>query len=117
MLLPSPKIQEGTLQRLKTHAKKKYVGKKGIKEIRGQFKGNHLFLHVVKEEKGGLIGRVFRMGTVRGIGRLARLDYMGPNKWKFLIYKYEKQKYAPYPEFSEGTVEECLDAAARVYLV
>lgn len=116
MLLPSPKVQEGTLTRLKAHSKK-YVGKQGVKEIRGRFKGNHLFLQVVKEAKSGLIGRMFGMGEVRGVGRLARLEYLGPNKWKFLIYKHETEKYGPYPEFKEGSIEECLDAAARVYLI
>lgn len=116
MLLPSASTQEGTLRRLKLHAHR-FVGRRGIKEIRGRFKGNYLFLQVVKEEKGGLIGRMFGMGTVRGIGRLARLEYLGPNKWKFLIYKYDTEKYAPYSDLHEGTIEECLDAAARVYLI
>jgi len=115
MLLPPPKVQEGTLSRLKNHAKK-YQGRGGVKEIRGRFKGNYLFLQVVKEAKGGLIGRMFGMGEVRGVGRMARLEYLGPNKWKFLIYKYETEKYAPYPDLKEGTIEDCLDAAARVYL-
>lgn len=115
MLLPPPKVQEGTLSRLKTHSKK-YVGKKGVKEIRARFKGNHLFLQVVKEAKSGLIGRMFGMGEVRGVGKMARLEYLGPNKWKFLIYKHETDKYAPYPNLKEGNVEECLDAAARVFL-
>jgi len=116
MLLPPPKVQQGALTRLQAHAKK-YVGKRGIKEIRGIIKGNHLFLQVVKEAKGGLIGRMFGMGEVRGVGRLARLEYLGPNKWKFLIYKYETEKYGPYPDLQEGTIEDCLDAAARVYLL
>lgn len=117
MLLPPPKVQEGTLSRLKTHAKKKYIGKKGIKEIRANFKGNHLFLQVVKEERGGFIGRMFKMDTVRGVGRLARLEYLGPNKWKFLIYKSDVNTYAPFHEFHGGPIEDCLDAVARVYLV
>ena len=115
MLLPPPKVQEITLSRLKTHSKR-YVRKKGVKEIRARFKGNHLFLQVVKEAKSGLIGRMFGMGEVRGVGRLARLEYLGPNKWKFLIYKYETEKYAPYSQLKEGSIEECLDAAARVFL-
>jgi hypothetical protein len=76
-----------------------------------------MFLQVVKEAKGGLIGKMFGMGEVRGIGRLARPEYLGPNKWKFLIYKPETEKYGPYGDLAEGTIEDCLDAAARVYLV
>lgn len=116
MLLPTPQIQEGALARLKTYSQK-YVGRNGIKEIRGIFKGNHLFLQVVKEEKGGLIGRMFGMGSVRGVGRLARLEYLGPNKWKLLIYKHETEKYAPYSDLQEGSIEECMDAVARVFLM
>jgi hypothetical protein len=116
MLLPPLKVQEGVLSRLKTHSKK-YTGRRGVKEIRGHFQGNHLFLQVVKEAKSGFIGRMFGMGEVRGVGRLARLEYLGLNKWKFLIYKYETEKYGPYPDLVEGTIEDCLDAAARVYLM
>ena len=116
MLIPSPEVQEGTLRRLKAHADRHYVKRRGVAEIRGKFRGNHLFLEVVKEAKGGLVGRMFKMGSVRGIGRLARLEYLGPNKWKFLIYKSDREKYGQCPELLEGTIEECLDAAARVYL-
>jgi len=116
MLLPPPKVQEGTLSRLKTHSKKYVSKRRGVKEIRANFKGNHLFLQVVKEAKGGLIGRMFGMGEVRGIGRLARLEYLGPNKWKFLIFNYETNKYTPYSQLKEGSIEECLDAAARIFL-
>ena len=51
------------------------------------------------------------------MGRLARLDYVSPNKWKFLIYKSDIQKYGAHPDFKEGTIEQCLDAAAQIYLV
>ena len=87
-----------------------------MKEIRAHFKGNALFLEVVKEAKEGLVGRVFKMGTVRGVARLARLEFLGPNKWKFLIYKSDIQKYTNYKGLQEGTIEDCLDAAAEVYL-
>ena len=116
MLIPNPQVQEGTLKRLKDHASRHYV-RRGVAEIRGKFKGNHLFLEVVKEASGGFVGRLFQMGSVRGIGRLARLEYLGPDKWKFLIFKPDKKQYGPYHELREGTIEQCLDAAAKVYLV
>ena len=115
MLIPNPEVQEGTLRRLKTHASRHYV-KRGVAEIRGKFRGSHLFLEVVKEAPGGFVGRLFKMGSVRGVGRLARLEYLGPDKWKFLIFKPDKKLYGPYPDLKEGTIEQCLDAAARVYL-
>ena len=117
MLIPSPRVQEKTLARLKEYARRKrYVGKKGVTEIRGWFKGNHLFLEVVKEAKGGFVGKLFNMGSVKGIGKVARLEYMGPNKWKFLIYRSDTKKYGPYREFSEGTIEQCLDVVAKAFL-
>ncbi len=115
--IPSDENKKLTLSRLETHAKKHYIGRQGVKEIRGHFKGNHLFLEVVKEEKEGLVGRIFKMGSVRGIARLARLEYLGPNKWRFLIYKSDIQKYSNYRDLQEGTIEDCLDAAAKVYLI
>ena len=102
--------------RLQAYAKERFVGKNSVKEIRGIFKANHLFLEVVKEEKGGLVGKMFGAGTVRGVGRLARLDYLGPNKWKFLIYKPDINKYGPYSQLAEGTIEQCLDAVGDIYL-
>ena len=102
--------------RLQAHAKERFVGKNGVKEIRGTFKANHLFLEVVKEEKGGLVGKMFGGETVRGVGRLARLDYLGPDKWKLLIYKPDINKYGPYSHLDEGTIEQCLDAVGDIYL-
>ena len=112
--IPSDDDKKLTFSRLQRHAKKHYL-RRGVKEIRGHFKGNHLFLEVVKEAKGGLIGRLFKMGDVRGVGRLARLEYLGPNKWKFLIHDYDVGKYITHKSFREGTVEECLDAAAKAF--
>jgi len=116
MNLPSIEVQNGTMHRLNAYAKKRFIGKRGIKDVRGTFKANHLFLEVVKEESSGLLGRFMGTATVRGAGRLARLDYLGPNKWKFLIYKADINKYGPYSQFSEGTIEECLEAVGDIYL-
>ena len=75
-----------------------------------------LFVDAVKEAKGGLVGRLFGMGSVKGVGRLARLEYIGPNKWKLRIFKFDTKKYAPHPRFNEGTLEACVDAAADIYI-
>lgn len=116
MNLPSPSVQNGTMTRLQAHVKKRFLGKNGVKEIRGIYKANHLFLEVVKEESSGLMGKMFGGGSIRGIGRLARLDYLGPNKWKLLIYKPDINKYGPYSQLAEGSIEECLDAVGDIYL-
>ena len=113
--IPTAENKELALSRLQRHAKKNHLGKKGFKEIRTHFKGNHLFLEGVTEVKAGITGRIFRMGTVRGVAKLARMEFLGPDKWKLLIYKSEIQKYGPHKTRSEGTVEECLDAVAQSF--
>lgn len=114
---PSEQDKQLTLSRLQSHARTRYIGKGGVKEIRGRFKSNALFLEAVKEARSGFVGRMFRIGSVKGIGKLARLEFQGPNKWKFFIYSYENQRYESYKPLREGTIEECLDAAAEVFLL
>lgn len=114
MQMPSPRAQQTALSTLKTHAKK--YRRRGIAEFRGHFKANRLFVEVVKEAKSGLVGRMFGMGTVKGVGRLARLEYLGPNKWKLLIYKFDANRYGPHPTFNEGSITACVDAAADIYI-
>ena len=113
MQIPSPSTVDGALTRLKRHAAK--YTRRGVSEIRANVKANMMFLEVVKEAKSGLVGRVFGVGNVRGVGKMARLEYLGPNKWRLLIYKSDVNKYGPHPNFSEGTIEECLDAAAGIF--
>lgn len=114
MLTPSPNVQANALEALKKHSKR--YRRKGVSEFRGHFKANLLFVEVVKEAKSGLVGRIFGIGNVRGVGRLARLEYLGPNKWKLLIFKYDSNKYGSHPRFTEGTLEACVDAAAEIYI-
>lgn len=113
MNLPSKSDKQLTLNRLDRH-KTKYT-KRGIKDIRARFKANFMFLEVVKGEKSGIFGKFLGTKSVSGIGKIARLEFLGRNKWKLLIYKYDVKKYAPHPSFTEGTVEECLDATATVF--
>ena len=113
--IPSAQDRELALSRLRAHAKK-YVRRRGVKEIQARPKSNYLYLEVVKEAKAGLVGRMFGTASVRGVGRLARLEFVGPNKWKVLIYDYDIQKYTSQGDLREDTIEECLDAAARVYV-
>ena len=115
MQMPSPGAQQTALSALKNHARN--YRRRGISEFRGHFKANMLFVEVVKEAKSGLVGRVFGMGNVKGVGRIARLEFLGPNKWKLLIYKYDSKKYGPHPRFNEGTLEACVDAAAEVFII
>jgi hypothetical protein len=51
--------------------------------------------------------------------KLCRLRYTGdPDYWEFAIYKYSDEAYDEEGEFpfSGGTVEECFDAAASLYI-
>ena len=114
--MPSPSDMEITQNRLRAHAKRLYVGLNDVSEIRGRLKGNYLFLEAIKEESPGIGALLFKRKIVRGVGKLARLEYLGPNKWKFLIYDGTARKYVTSHDLREGTVEECLDAAAKVYL-
>ena len=113
MNIPSENDKQMTLKRLNQH-KKKY-SRKGITDIRVRWKGNYMFLDAVKENKSGLFGNLFGNKTVRGVGKVARLEFLGPNKWKLLIYKLDVNKYGPHPRFNEGTVEQCLDATAEIF--
>lgn len=114
--MPSPENMEITQHRLQAHAKRYYIGINGITDIRGRFMDNYLFLEVVKEKTPGIGGLLFKRKIVKGVGKLARLEYLGPNKWKFLLYDAGVSKYVTYPPVLEGTIEECLDAAGKVYL-
>lgn len=113
MNIPNESDKQLTLSRFDRH-KKKYL-KRGITDIRTRFKGNLMFLEVVKEQKSGMFGKFLGTKTVRGVGKIGRLEYLGPNKWKLLIYKHDANKYGPHPTFQGGTIEECIDAIAGVF--
>ena len=113
MNIPNENDKQLTLIRLNRH--KKNFSRKGITDLRVRWKGNYLFVDVVKEEKSGMFGKFLGENTVRGIGKVARLEFVGPNIWKLLIYKVDINKYGPHPNFNEGTVEQCLDATADIF--
>ena len=88
---------------------------RGIKEFRTHFRNQHLFIEVVKEEKSGLVGRMFGMKSMRGVGKVARLEFLGPNRGEFLIYRSDTNKYRPHSNLSEGTIEDCVDAIFSIF--
>ena len=114
MQMPSPGAQQTALETLKNHARK--YRRRGISEFWGHFKANMLFVYVVKEAKSGLVGKVFGMSNVKGVGRLARLEYLNPDKWKLLIFKFGSKKYGPHPTFKERRIEKYVDATADIYI-
>ena len=114
--IPTSQNVDLARKRIERYAKKNLIGRNGVKDIRVHFKTNALLVEAVKEAKEGIVGRIFRMGSVRGVGKLARLEYQGPDKWKFFIYSYEAHRYETYRELREGTVEECMAAVGKVYM-
>ena len=102
-------VQEATLVRLAAHARRYQVY--GVGEARGMFKGPYLYIDYV-EEGTGLLSKPRP-------SKLCRLEYTGdPENWSFAIYKYSDECYdneADFP-FGGGTVEECFDAAASLYI-
>ena len=113
--IPTPDNIELTQKRIQTHAKKNFIGRRGVKEIRATFKNNFVIIEVVKEAKEGITGRLFGISKLRGVAKLARCEFQGPNKWKFFIYSYENSRYETYKAFREGTIEDCLDTAGKVF--
>ena len=113
--IPTPENVDIAKKRIQRYAKKNFIGRGGVKDIRIHFKTNALTLEALKIAKEGLVGRIFRMGSVQGVGKLARLEYQGPDKWKFFMYSYENQRYETYHELRQGTVEECLAAVGKLY--
>lgn len=87
-----------------------------MRDIRVHYSGNHLYLEAIKQAKGGLVGRIFGMGSTTGIARLARLEFVAGDGWRFLIYDHDSANYTTYQQLPEGTIEECLDAVASVHL-
>jgi hypothetical protein len=69
MNITSDNDKQMTLSRL-DRQKGKYK-RKGISDLRVRWKGNYMFVDVVKEEKSGMFGKFLGNKTVRGIGKVA----------------------------------------------
>ena len=115
MNIPTDNQLQTAVSRLQRHAKGLKLRRKGIKEIRTRHNGPYLFLDLVKEEKSGLVGRMFGMGSMRGVAKVGRLEFLGPNKWRPLYYKADTQKYASRREFQNGPIEACVEAVLAVF--
>lgn len=111
---PSGAEKDRALQQVASYSKK-VRRKGGLKEVRGLFRGNLLYLEGVKEAKEGLVGRVFGMSKVRGVAKLARLEYRGNGKWLFLYYDASAQKYRNHPSLREGSLDDCFSTLSRVF--
>jgi hypothetical protein len=112
--VPTAADKDKALAQLLTYSKK-VRQKGGLKEVRGLFRGNLFYIEGVKEAKEGLIGRVMGMKKVRGIAKLARMEYQGGGKWLFLYYDASDQKYRNHPSMRDGSMDQCLATLTKVF--
>jgi hypothetical protein len=123
------------LERLRKHVKEKYIGKYGVVDVIGKFKGRYLYIEWVEGFTKEIIDDIknaypkFTQSKINKIidlfkgyqrpSKLCRLKYTGDiNHWDFEIYKYSDMWYDTDKEFpfGGGTVEECFDAADSLYI-
>lgn len=137
-------IKKKTIKRLEDHVSKKYIGNYGVEDIKTKWKGRYLYIDWIEkdssEELASMISELkkerkvnkeeleFLNGSLRLMkkkdgkkrtSKLCRIHFTGnPKKWDFEIYKYSDNWYDKEGEFpfSSGTVEECFDAAASLYI-
>ncbi len=131
----SEELKKETLERLHAHVEENYIGRYGVKDIDTRFKGRFLYIDWIegptgkelemiqsfKEELPPQRRKRLEENLERDCTRskLCRLRYHGdPTSWEFQIYKYSDRCYDREGEFpfGSGTVEECFDAAASLYI-
>ena len=135
-------IKQKTLERLNKHVKENYIGRHGVRDVIAKFKGRFLYIDWVEgftdeeiqeeiaafkkevqdEEKVEQLEKILQLqlkNSMRRPSKLCRIRYTGNEEsWEFQIYKYSDNWYDIEEEFpfSGGSVEECFDAAASLYI-
>jgi hypothetical protein len=107
-------VREKASHRLKKLVKK--YRKHGVADIIGIFKGRYLYIEWF-DEASMLIASLSERKPKPS--KLCRLRYEGDiNKWELEMYKYSDMCYDVEGDymFGGGTIEECFDAAASVYI-
>ena len=107
-------VRENALRRLKRLVKK--YRRYGVAEIVGIFKGHYLYIDWI-DEASMLIASLSERKPKPS--KLCRLRYKGDiNKWELEMYKNSDMCCDVEGDFmfDGGTIEECLDAAASVYI-
>lgn len=137
----SEDLKKEVLDRLNKHVKKEYLGRYGVRDVIAHFKGRFLYIEWIEgpsdEEAEELLQsleiKVKNKEVAKRIekvwlkiinrdskpSKLCRLRYSGDIEyWDFQIYKYSDNWYDTEGEFpfSGGTIEECFDAAASLYI-
>jgi len=117
--MPSKPIIPDDVRQKASHRLRKLVKKyrkHGVANIIGTFKGRYLYIDWIDEAEiycSSLIKREPKPS------KLCRLKYKGDiNNWELEMYKYSDMCYDVEHDFvfSGGTVEECFNAAASVYI-
>jgi hypothetical protein len=117
--MPSKPTIPDEVKRKAYHRLKKLVkkySKYGVADIIGTFKGRYLYIDWIDE--GEIYGSSLSKREPKP-SKLCRLKYKGNiNNWELEMYKYSDMCYDVEHDFvfSGGTVEECFDAAASVYI-
>jgi hypothetical protein len=104
-------VQEVVLERLGAHATRYLVY--GVTGVGVRFAGPYVYIDYTEEPWIGL------PPTPQHPQKLCRLKYTGePEYWELAVYKYSDLAYDEEGEFpfAGGTVEECFDAAASLYI-
>ena len=107
-------VRQKAFRRLKRLVKK--YRKHGVADIIGIFKGGYLYIDWT-DEASMLIASLSKSKPKPS--KLCRLKYEGDiNNWGLEMYKYSDMCYDVEGDFmfSGGTIEECFDAVASVYI-
>lgn len=113
-----PTIPDEVRQKISRRLEKlvKKYRKYGVAEIIGTFKGRYLYIDWIDEAQILSFGLSKRKPKP---SKLCRLRYKGDvDNWELEMYKYSDMCYDVEGDFmfSGGTIEECFDAAASVYI-
>jgi len=130
-------IKDEAYRRLNKYIQDKYIGRYRVKDVIAKFKGRYLYIDWIEgssekeiedlenslppglpdDKKRKLIELITK--NENKPSKLCRLRYTGDiNFWEFEIYKYSDNWYDTEGEFpfNGGTIEECFDAAASLYI-
>jgi hypothetical protein len=106
--------------RLERHASRKW--KRECREVVVRFRGPHAYVDAFPAKQSYPPGatKAEKAEIDATPVHLCRLEYLGQSKqWGFAFFKYSDEKYEtailPSGSFT-GTLEECFDCAAMVYL-
>ncbi len=142
----SPKTKEKIMDSLKEHVDENYIGRYGLIDIEMEWDESYLYIDWIKGltkegmKRGAWIYRVileyqgfeeeeieenveefYQMLQYELSGdrhKLCRLKFLESGEWELEIYHYREDCYISSDELTcrQGSVDECFDAAADVYI-